>query len=293
MKKIALSTALISILLTGSLMAADSVATSKEVMRNATKTAAQKANVSGEHKLVQEAIRSLEFTTIALENLLKSKPKEAKKNIELALGKLEAILSLKNSPKLLPIDNKVVVKNFIGTSSDIERIVKDVKELISDGKIQEARELLNTLQSEIVIITVNLPLVSYPDALKLASKYLIEDKPEEAKKILKLALNTFTEERRIIPIPLINAIELASSASDIAKKDKEQALKYLSAAHDELKKAKNLGYFNKGDITYKELHEYINSVEKEIKGPNNAEKLFENLVKKLNEFKNKFLSSVK
>jgi hypothetical protein len=39
---------------------------------------------------------------------------DAKKNIELALGKLESILLAKNTPKLLPIENRMVVKNFIG-----------------------------------------------------------------------------------------------------------------------------------------------------------------------------------
>jgi len=66
------------------------------------------------------------------------------------------------------------VKNFAGTAKDVERNIEIVKELLDKGKVQEAGELLITLQSEIDIIVVNLPLLSYPDALKLASKYIID-----------------------------------------------------------------------------------------------------------------------
>ncbi len=76
-----------------------------------------------------------------------------------------------------------------------------------------------------IIIVVNLPLVSYPDALKLASKYIIDNQVEKAKEVLRVALSTFTEVEYIIAIPVVNALELISTASNIAKENKEQALK--------------------------------------------------------------------
>ena len=291
MKKIVLSTILTSTLFTGTLLAeSNKTQTSKEIMHKATKVATIKANES-KVKLTKEAISSLELTTDALKNLNDNKLDEAKKNIELALGKLEAILALKDTPKLLPIQNKIVVKNFVGTSKDVEIALKEVKELLKEGKVQEAGELLITIQSEIDITVINLPLVSYPDALKLASKYIIEEKPDRAKEVLELALSTFTEVHQIIPIPLVNTIELAAAASKISQKDKEQALKYLTSAHDELNKAEKMGYVSKSTTTYKELHDLIEEIEKEIKGKNKAEKLFDNLAKKLNEFKDNILSS--
>jgi len=292
MKKIILSTILASTLFTGTLLAeSNKTETSKEVISNATKSATTKANDS-KVKLTQEAISSLKLTTDALKNLVDKKPEEAKKNIELALGKLEAILALKDTPKLLPIQNKMVIKNFfIGTSKDVEVALKEVNELLSKGKVQEAGELLISIQSEIDITVINLPLVSYPNALKLASKYLIEEKPNKAKEVLELALNTFTEVHQIVPIPLVNTIELATVASQIAQKDKEQALKHLTSAHDQLNKAEKMGYLSKSTTTYKELHGFIEEVEKEIKGKNKAEKLFDNLSKKLDEFKDNIFSS--
>jgi ribonuclease HII len=166
-----------------------------------------------------------------------------------------------------------------------------VKTLLSKGHVQEAGELLISLQSELDITTVNLPLATYPDALKLASKYIMENKIKEAKNVLKLALTTFANVQTIVPIPLVNTLELVSVASTKAKENKDLALKYLTSAHDELEKAEKLGYISKSTTTYKQLHALIEGVEKEVNGPNKAEKLFNELGDKLKEFKAKIFSS--
>ena len=291
MKKSIISILVSSLLLTNIAMAdSTKTLTTKEVTTQAKVAATQEAKNS-KVKLIDEAIKSLNLSAKALLALENKNSDEAKKDIELALGKLEAILAAEHTPKLLPIENRVVIKNFEGSAKDVEIILNEVKELLSEGKVQEAGELLITLQSEIDVTVVSLPLVSYPDALKLASKYLIEEKPDKAKEVLKLALNTFTEVQQIIPIPIINTVELVSASSDIAKENQEQALKYLSSASDELDKAEKLGYLSKSTTTYKQLHEMIKNIEKEVKGPNKAEKLFQELGEKLKEFKEKIFSS--
>jgi ribonuclease HII len=292
MKKTLLSTLVSTLLLTSYSMADTNTTTlsSKEVSAQATKIATQNAK-NRQVKLVKEALSSLELSAKALNALNNNKTEDAKKNIELALGKLESILLAKDTPKLLPIENRMVVKNFIGSAKDVEIALDKVKALLDKGYVQEAGELLYSLQSEIDITVVNLPLISYPDALKLASKYIIEEKAAKAKEVLKLALSTFTEVNQIIPIPLINTVQLVATASDIAKENREQALKHLAMASDELDKAEKLGYVSKSTITYKELHQLIKKVEKEVKGPNKAEKLFKELGEKLKEFKEKILSS--
>jgi hypothetical protein len=292
MKKTLLSTLVATLLLTSCSIADTNTTTlsSKEVSAQATKTATKNAK-NRQVKLVKEALSSLELSAKALNALNNNQTEDAKKNIELALGKLESILLAKDTPKLLPIENRMVVKNFIGSAKDVEIALDKVKALLDKGHVQEAGELLYSLQSEIDITVVNLPLISYPDALKLASKYIIEEKPAKAKEVLRLALSTFTEVNQIIPIPLINTVQLVATASDIAKENREQALKHLAMASDELDKAEKLGYVSKSTTTYKELHQLIKGVEKEVKGPNKAEKLFKELGEKLKEFKEKILSS--
>jgi len=265
---------------------------SKEVSTQATKTATADIK-SHQVELVQEALKSLELSAKAVADLSENKTDEAKKDIASALGKLEAILAAEHTPKLLPVERQMVVKNFIGTADDVSKALAEVKTLLNLNKVQEAGELLSSLQSEIDVTVVSLPLASYPDALKLASKHLIDGEPAKAKAILEVALNTFAKEEQIVPIPLINCKELVTIASHIAKEDKEQALKHLIMASDELDKAEALGYVSKSTTTYKVLHEMISKTEKEVKGSNKAEKLFNELDKTLKEFKEKILSTAK
>jgi len=61
----------------------------------------------------------------------------------LALGNWRQVLSTENAPKLLPVDNRMVVKNFAGSADDVEKMVNLVKELLDKGKVQEAGEPSN------------------------------------------------------------------------------------------------------------------------------------------------------
>ena len=292
MKNILLSALTASLLLSGVLCAQESSPTSKEIRTKAMQQATHKVDQK-RTKLVKEALSSLKLSASALKKLNEERADEAQKDIELALGKLESILAAKDTPKLLPIDQRVVVKNFIGSADDVEVALKEVKRLLKDGDVQEAAELLISLQSEIDVTVISLPLATYPDALKLASKYILEEQPQKARDVLSVALSTFSEVKEIIPIPLVNTVQLVDVASKTAKENKEQALKYLDSANDELNKAQKLGYVSRSTTTYKELHQLIKSVEKEIEGPNSAEKLFKELGDKLREFKEKIFSSKK
>ena len=293
MQKTLLSTLVASLFFTSVATAESSKnLSSKEVSAQATKTATTNIK-SHQIELVQEALKSLELSAKAVADLNENKTDEAKKDVASALGKLEAILAAEHTPKLLPVERQMVVKNFIGTADDVTKALAEVKTLLNLNRVQEAEELLSSLQSEIDVTVVSLPLASYPDALKLASKYLIDGKPAKAKSVLEVALSTFAKEEQVVPIPLINSKELVTIASHIAKEDKEQALKHLAMASDELDKAEALGYVSKSTTTYKVLHEMISKTEKEVNGSNKAEKLFNKLDETLKEFKEKIFSTAK
>jgi ribonuclease HII len=286
MKKFLTSAITATLLLSSFSMAKTSAEVNKETIKQA-KADAKNSQV----KLVKEAVNSLLLTQKVLVDLSKKDKKAAIKDLEDAIGKLEVILANKKAPKLLPVDSKVIAIEYVGTIDMLKKSITAVKEFISDGKLQDARLLLNTLQSQINVTTVSIPLATYPDALKLAAKYLHEDKTNEALSVLDTALNTLVQESIVIPIPILKAEGLIKAASLIAKKDKEQALKHLAQAKKELIIAKTLGYVSKSDTTYKMLDDAISAIQKEIKGKNKAAKLFEDLVKKIKEFKEKALSS--
>jgi len=290
MKRTVISAILASLLLSTSVIAKSEIKSVNEVNKGAVAKGTQDA-LASQKRLIQEAINSLKFTNEALIALNKNDTKSATQNIEKALGKLEVILSAKHAPKLLPIDSSVSIHEFIGTKEDVVKTVDSVKDLLDDNKVQVARELLNTLQSEIDVTVVSLPLVTYPDALKLAAKYIHDGNAQEAKRVLELALSTFDKSIEIIPLPLLKATDLIYVSANLSKNGKkEEALKYLDAAENELDVAEALGYVSHSDNTYKSLHTVIKHVRKEIKGKNKAEKLFDELKAKLKDFKDKVFS---
>jgi len=282
MKKLILSV-VAATLLCGTTLSAK---TSSEVSQKALSNAKVEAKDKQVH-IVKEAVNAVMLTQKVLVSIDKNDKKAAIKDLEDAIGKLEVVLSAEDAPKFLPIDTSMQAIEYVGDAKDVKKSLELVQNLLDDGKVQDARKLLNTMRSEIDVVSVSLPVSSYPDALKLAAKYLHDDKLEQARAVLATALNTMVEDVVILPISVLKADALISAASNIAKEDKDQALKHLAQAKSELEKAKILGYTSKSDVTYKTLKKAIEKTEKEIKGKNKAEKLFEELINKIKSFKDK------
>jgi len=287
MKKLLTSALVASVLVTSS-FAAD--AKTNNVSKNAVTKAEQKAQ--NETKLVKEAIKAIQYTQEALLYLDKNNVEKAKEALKNAVGQLAIVLNAPNAPYLLPVDIQIEAYKFAGKLEDVAKLVAQAKILVAENKLPQARELLNTLRDEIVIKTINLPLATYPAALNLAIKYLNENKVKEAKDVLAMALATLVEVDTIIPIPIVKAEALVLEASKIVKKDKNEALKYLEEAKYQLALAQTLGYTSKSDTTYKMLRDAIVNLEKEIKANHKTEGLFEKLLKKLKDFKEKSITHV-
>ena len=102
---------------------------------------------------------------------------------------------------------------------------------------------------------------------------------KEAFSTLVTALHEVVVQFVVIPLPLITAQSLVIEASKLDKKEKTEALKLLDAAQDELEKAVLLGYTKKHAPEYATLKKEIKNIQKEIKGKNIVEKLYEKIKK--------------
>lgn len=294
MKKVLLSSLVAISLLGTQAMALDANASTKAVSASAISKARKDANIKKDSvEVIKEAVESIQLVAKTLASLDKKDSKTAKKELEKAIGKIEVVLSNPKAPALIPIDSKVIVQQFVGTAYDAQNAVITAEALLMKKRVQDARHIVSALVDEVDVSTTNLPLATYPAALKEAAKYLQEGKTEDAKRVLLATLNTFVNITETTPIGILEAETLINAASNIAKKDKKLALSHLERAKAELKKAEALGYTSRSDTTYKVLNEAISKVEKEIKGKNKAEKLFEDLKEKLKEFKEKALRTFK
>ena len=294
MKKLLLSSIVALSILGTQSFALEANATSKSISANAIISAKVKANSKKDDiKIVKEAVDSIKLVANTIISINANKKDEAIKKLEKAIGKIEIVLSNPKAPALIPIDSKVIVSQFIGTAYDVENAVITAKAMLENKRVQDARDILLPLSDEIDFITTNLPLASYPNALREAAKKLQNNKLKEAKAILTQTLNTFVNVKTITPIGILVAQDLILAASNVAKKNKHLALSHLNAAKASLKKAQALGYASTSDTTYKILNDSISKIEKEIKGKNKAKKLFIDLLDKIKEFKQKALKSIK
>ncbi len=206
------------------------------------------------------------------------KSKEAIKALQSATGKFEVSLAAEPGLGLVPIHSGVVVSELLNTPVQIEKSIETVIRLLKGNKVQLAREILIPMKDELVTETTYLPMATYPDAIKAATKSLIEGDNKAASVILDEALSTLVSRVSIVPLGLVRAEALIIAASSMDKeKEKSRALQYLDSAQDQLKIAHLLGYTDKDSKHYVSLEEQIKALKKEIGGGNKVEQLYEKL----------------
>ena len=165
--------------------------------------------------------------------------------------------------ELAPAGVSVTTYDVQGGLDAVKQVRKEAEDLIDAGRLQEARRLLKNLASETVISVSNVPLATYPDAIKRAVKLIDEKKPEDAKRVLQGALNTQVVIDTVIPLPIVKAQEFLKTAEELAQKkdrtkdDNDRLKTSFDRASDQLQFAQALGYGTKKDFDkmYQQLAE--------------------------------------
>lgn len=202
-------------------------------------------------EIISEAVSAIRETQNALNALDNGKKDEAINSLTIATGKLELILARDPKLALAPINVSLSNNDTLNTVEQIKEIHKESIKLLKDGHIQEVRNLLKGLASETVISTTNLPLATYPHAIKNAVSLLDKGKMEDAKLILQEALNTLVITQITIPLPVLRAKSSLDEAESLAeikiRKDEESKRFYelLNSAEKEIEFAEALGYVSK------------------------------------------------
>jgi hypothetical protein len=213
-----------------------------------------KALAEHNQQIVNTAKEAVMGTQQALLNLEKNDSANALTSLQEVSKKLEEIMA--NSPALVLVaaDIEVDVIDFKGSASLVEQKVKQAADLLNHGKLQAGRMVADELASEMDITTVNIPLKTFPLAIKDAIGMINAGKTQEALPILDEALNSLVEETEIIPLPLLRAEGLLLKASELEQKsdlskeiNRDEVLKLVAAAKEKLKIAQLLGYGAKDD----------------------------------------------
>lgn len=187
--------------------------------------------------------------------------------------------------------------DFEGDANTVKKEIKQADNLLDDGKLQSARQILVELASEMRITTVSIPLGTFPLTIKNAIALIDAEKTNEAALSLDEVLNTLVERTEIIPLPLLRAEALLTIASELEHKEdlskeksRAEVLKFADAAKEKLKMAELLGYGSKDD--YQLLYTAIDDIKETIHSEKSAS-TWAKVKQTLTDLKNKIIQPKK
>jgi hypothetical protein len=238
----------------------------------------------GKKSLDQDAIVAINDTQKAIDAIAAGKSDQALAAIEEATGKINILLARNPATAFIPVDVEVdIIDAAPHDTKLIRQVASDASAAVGAKDYPTARVLLYSLTSEIRNRTFNLPLATYPDALKEAARLLDQKKTQEASNALLTALNTLVVVDKVTPLPLVLSREALRAAKEDSQKDKATAEILVQTAKNELQRSKELGYAAH-DPEYEALNTDIASLEKQLKGKQDATAVFAKLEDKLSSF---------
>jgi hypothetical protein len=159
-------------------------------------------------KLLADATAAIAQTQQALKALEDKKNDEALKALADATGKLELIVARDPALKLAPVSTTLVTYDLFGSPETVKVAIAEARKALSDGDLPRARLLVEALASEAQIRTTNIPLATYPAAIKAITPLIDAGKIDEAKTQLQAALSTLVITTDVIPLPKLRSESL-------------------------------------------------------------------------------------
>ena len=242
--------------------------------------------------MLEEAHAALDETRNALRALDEGETKEALEALARATGKLELLVVRDPELALAPVGVDFVTHDLYASPQSIRKARDRAEDLLEDGRIQAARNLLSGLASEIVISVTNLPLATYPDAIKAVSPLIDAGQVQEAKAALTAALNTLVVTNQVVSLPVLRArsaldeAEQLMAAETVSEEDAERVGELVKDAREQIEMAELLGYGHEDE--YEEYRSEIEKLEVKIEGDEETRGVFAKLRSSLDDFQASF-----
>ena len=205
-------------------------------------------------QVLDEAVSALALTKSALAALDEKESARALATLAEVTGKLELIVAREPTLALAPVDVRTIVHDLFANTETVEAMTDEALDALKHGEVQRARRVLALLASEIVITVTNIPLASYPAAVKAVVPLIDQGKIEEAKAALQSALSTLVEERSVLPLPVLRAKLLLKRAEPLvedgqrSEASNERLETLMNEARQQLEMAELLGYGKRKDF---------------------------------------------
>ncbi len=244
--------------------------------------------------VAKEALAAVTQTNDAINFIHTGHVKKAETALKTALENTKTLLKENPGADLFPVDESVNVHDLVTTIPQVSQAVKAANAAMAKEKYQAAADILNNLKSEMDIVTVNLPLSTFPGGLKQALSLFGKKKTQQAGQILLNMMNSLVVNQVVIPLPVLRAQVMMAESRNlfIKKEDKSKIMNLLENANYQLKLAQALGYgnFNK---EYTDISKDIAHVKSSVKKGNASQDIFEKLLKKTEKFKDRLIKASK
>ncbi|RMF74940.1 MAG: hypothetical protein D6740_01595, partial [Alphaproteobacteria bacterium] len=190
----------------------------REKVEKSVSKAGEEARNKERGRLVEEAIAAITRTREAVALLHQKKTDEALKALEQVAGKLDILLARAPEMALAPVDVQTWRIEFAADLDTVRKARKHIEELVDDGRLQDARQLARDFGSEIHVNVANLPLATYPLAVREAVRLIDAGKIKEAAQVLQAALRNLVITDIVIPLPIMRARAELDLAQELAAK---------------------------------------------------------------------------
>lgn len=251
----------------------------------------EKSEADRRAQLLKDAKAAIEQTHKALDALDQGKKDEALTALEQVTGKLDLIVARDPKLALAPVGVSTVIMDVYASPETAKKAVAQARAWLDSGNVQQARALLDSLASEADLEVTNIPLATYPDAIKAIAPLIDAGKIDEAKTQLTTALNTLVIETYVTPLPAVRAKAILDDAEKLAEKsgrsqdDNKKLHDQIEAARQQLKLGQVLGYGSKE--AYKPLYDELDNIEKKTQGGRSGEGFFDQIQELLESFKDR------
>jgi hypothetical protein len=238
--------------------------------------------------LVDDAVSALDETRHAIAAIEKAVPESALVAIDQASTKLNRIISRDPTMTLAPVSVHTEIIDLYSTPDTVKTLVQQAGENLSSDQVQHARRLLHDLSSEADIQVTELPLATYPAAIRAAPPLIHSGQFDEAKAALCAALHALVTETIVVPLPRVRAVQMLENAQRLAAGQNRTAYQYaringyLDATMQQLQLAEALGYG--GRESFRPLYAQLEQIRRKIAGNESAVDLFDTLHESIRKF---------
>lgn len=238
--------------------------------------------------LINDAVEALDETQKALKELEEKDTEAALESLAVATGKLDLVVARNPKLALAPVDVRVITYDLFATVESIEDAKKEALEHMKEGRLQAARALIENLRSDVVVEVVNVPLATYPAAIRAISPLIDDGKVEEAQTALQQALSTLVVTEQVHALPVIRAEHMLTRAEELAEandRTDEQSGELstlLDGARRQLELARALGYGEEHD--FEGYYEQLDLIAEKTRGGKSGSGFFDKIRAALSRF---------